>query len=209
MMIGIASSYHFAFCFLSEQYMTSGQSSLVFSPIVSFSNGINSHEKFTFNKVILLHYPFKVPLAQSNWHNQNTMNSESICKPVILMLLSKSKNAQCKNPPLTHPPSRNVQNIEGINFLGAPFNIASYALLTMMVAQVCDLQLGDFVHTLGDAHLYVNHLEQANLQLTRKPYSLPKMSINSNIKDIFSFEIDDFELKDYQAHDHIKAAVAI
>jgi thymidylate synthase len=94
-------------------------------------------------------------------------------------------------------------------FLGVPFNIASYALLTMMVAQVCDLQLGDFVHTLGDAHLYVNHLEQANLQLTRKPYSLPKMSINSNIKDIFSFEIDDFELKDYQAHDHIKAAVAI
>jgi thymidylate synthase len=94
-------------------------------------------------------------------------------------------------------------------FLGVPFNIASYALLTMMLAQVCDLQLGDFIHTLGDAHLYDNHLEQANLQLTRQPYPLPKMIINPNIKDIFAFEINDFELKDYQAHDHIKAPVAI
>jgi thymidylate synthase len=94
-------------------------------------------------------------------------------------------------------------------FLGVPFNIASYALLTMMLAQVCDLQLGDFIHTLGDAHLYVNHLEQAKLQLTRQPYPLPKMIINSSIDDIFTFEINDFELKDYQAHDHIKAPVAI
>ena len=94
-------------------------------------------------------------------------------------------------------------------FLGVPFNIASYALLTMMLAQVCDLQLGDFIHTLGDAHLYVNHLEQANLQLTRQPYPLPKMVINPNIKDIFSFNINDFELENYQAHNHIKAAVAI
>jgi thymidylate synthase len=94
-------------------------------------------------------------------------------------------------------------------FLGVPFNIASYALLTMMLAQVCDLQLGDFIHTLGDAHLYVNHLEQANLQLTREPYPLPKMIINSSINDIFAFKINDFELKDYQAHDHIKAPVAI
>ena len=94
-------------------------------------------------------------------------------------------------------------------FLGVPFNIASYALLTMMLAQVCDLQLGDFIHTLGDAHLYVNHLEQANLQLTREPYPLPKMIINPSIKDIFAFEINDFELKDYQTHDHIKAPVAI
>jgi thymidylate synthase len=94
-------------------------------------------------------------------------------------------------------------------FLGVPFNIASYALLTMMLAQVCDLQLGDFIHTLGDAHLYVNHLDQANLQLTRQPYPLPKMKINSSIDDIFAFEINDFELKDYQAHDHIKAPVAI
>jgi thymidylate synthase len=94
-------------------------------------------------------------------------------------------------------------------FLGVPFNIASYALLTMMIAQVCKLQLGDFIHTLGDAHLYVNHLEQANLQLTREPYPLPKMIINPIIDDIFAFEINDFELKDYQAHDHIKAPVAI
>jgi thymidylate synthase len=94
-------------------------------------------------------------------------------------------------------------------FLGVPFNIASYALLTMMVAQVCDLQLGEFIHTLGDAHLYVNHLEQAKLQLKREPYPLPKMIINSKIKNIFSFEINDFELKDYQTHDHIKAPVAI
>tara|TARA_R110000868_G_scaffold334372_3_gene595084 strand:+ start:1149 stop:1982 length:834 start_codon:yes stop_codon:yes gene_type:complete len=94
-------------------------------------------------------------------------------------------------------------------FLGVPFNIASYALLTMMLAQVCDLQLGDFIHTLGDAHLYVNHLEQAKLQLTRQPYALPKMILNPSIDDIFAFDINDFELKDYQAHDHIKAPVAI
>ncbi|PKH00032.1 thymidylate synthase [Paraglaciecola sp. MB-3u-78] len=94
-------------------------------------------------------------------------------------------------------------------FLGVPFNIASYALLTMMLAQVCDLELGDFIHTLGDAHLYVNHLEQAKLQLTREPYPLPKMIINPSIDDIFAFDINDFELKDYQAHDHIKAPVAI
>jgi thymidylate synthase len=94
-------------------------------------------------------------------------------------------------------------------FLGVPFNIASYALLTMMLAQVCDLQLGDFIHTLGDAHLYVNHLEQASLQLTREPYPLPKMIINPSIHDIFAFEINDFELTAYQAHGHIKAPVAI
>ena len=94
-------------------------------------------------------------------------------------------------------------------FLGVPFNIASYALLTMMLAQVCDLKVGDFIHTLGDAHLYVNHLEQANLQLEREPYPLPKMLINPDIYDIFNFDINDFELKDYQAHDHIKAVVAI
>ena len=94
-------------------------------------------------------------------------------------------------------------------FLGVPFNIASYALLTMMLAQVCDLQVGDFIHTLGDAHLYVNHLEQANLQLTRQSYPLPKMIINPTIDNVFAFGINDFELKDYQAHDHIKAPVAI
>ncbi|MEP1554343.1 MAG: thymidylate synthase [Paraglaciecola sp.] len=94
-------------------------------------------------------------------------------------------------------------------FLGVPFNIASYALLTMMLAQVCDLQLGDFVHTFGDAHLYSNHLEQAQLQLSRKPHDLPKMVINPSVKDIFSFDINDFELKNYKADAHIKAPVAI
>lgn len=94
-------------------------------------------------------------------------------------------------------------------FLGVPFNIASYALLTMMLAQVCNLEVGDFVHTLGDAHLYVNHLEQAELQLSRTPFALPKMQINPSIDDIFAFEINDFELTDYEAHPHIKAPIAI
>ena len=94
-------------------------------------------------------------------------------------------------------------------FLGVPFNIASYALLTMMVAQVCGLKVGDFVHTLGDAHLYANHLEQVDLQLSREPMALPKMHINPEVKDIFEFKFDDFELYNYQAHPHIKATVAI
>ncbi len=94
-------------------------------------------------------------------------------------------------------------------FLGVPFNIASYALLTMMIAQVCGLQPGEFVHTLGDAHLYRNHLEQARLQLTRTPYPLPTMQINPAIKNIFDFQYQDFELLDYQAHPHIPAKVAV
>jgi len=94
-------------------------------------------------------------------------------------------------------------------FLGVPFNIASYALLTMMMAQVCDLKAGDFVHTLGDAHLYNNHLEQARLQLTREPYLLPKMHINPDVNSIFNFNYQDFELQGYQAHPHIKAEVAV
>lgn len=94
-------------------------------------------------------------------------------------------------------------------FLGVPFNIASYALLTMMIAQVCDLALGDFVWTGGDCHLYSNHLEQADLQLTREPYSLPIMKINPAVKSIFDFKFEDFELQNYQAHPHIKAAVAV
>lgn len=94
-------------------------------------------------------------------------------------------------------------------FLGVPFNIASYALLTMLLAQVCDLKLGDFVHTMGDAHLYQNHLEQARLQLTRTPFALPQMKINPAVKNIFEFSFDDFELVDYQAHPHIKAPVAV
>jgi thymidylate synthase len=94
-------------------------------------------------------------------------------------------------------------------FLGVPFNIASYALLTMMVAQVCDLEYGDFIHTLGDAHLYNNHIEQAKLQLSRDPKPLPVMEIDPEIKDIFSFRFEDFSLKNYDAHPHIKAAVAV
>jgi thymidylate synthase len=94
-------------------------------------------------------------------------------------------------------------------FLGVPFNIASYALLTQMIAQVCGLHLGDFVHTLGDAHLYLNHLDQAEQQLSRAPYPLPQMKINPNIKDIFAFTYDDFSLENYQAHPHIKAPVAV
>ncbi|MFC3094289.1 thymidylate synthase [Alteromonas sediminis] len=94
-------------------------------------------------------------------------------------------------------------------FLGVPFNIASYALLTMMVAQVCDLAPGDFVHTLGDAHLYLNHLEQTDIQLARTPFPRPTMQINPQVKDIFSFSYSDFTLENYQAHPHIKAPVAI
>lgn len=94
-------------------------------------------------------------------------------------------------------------------FLGVPFNIASYALLTLMVAQVCDLAPGDFIHTFGDAHLYLNHLEQVELQLSRTPYPLPQMKLNPAVKDIFGFSFADFELQGYQAHPHIKAPVAI
>lgn len=94
-------------------------------------------------------------------------------------------------------------------FLGVPFNIASYALLTMMIAQVCDLQPGDFVHTLGDAHLYFNHLEQAKLQLSREPRTLPKMNMNPNVKSVFDFTFEDFKLEGYDPHPHIKADVAV
>jgi thymidylate synthase len=94
-------------------------------------------------------------------------------------------------------------------FLGVPFNIASYALLTMMVAQVCDLQYGDFVHSFGDVHLYNNHMEQANLQLSRKPFPLPTMKINPEVKDIFAFHYEDFTLENYECHPGIKAPVAV
>lgn len=94
-------------------------------------------------------------------------------------------------------------------FLGVPFNIASYALLTMMVAQVCDLEAGEFVHTFGDAHLYTNHIEQTKLQLTREVRPLPKMDINKDIKNIFDFTFEDFELIGYDPHPHIKGAVAV
>lgn len=94
-------------------------------------------------------------------------------------------------------------------FLGVPFNIASYALLTMMLAQVTGLEAGDFIHTLGDAHLYLNHLDQTAQQLTRQPHALPTMQINPDIKDIFSFKYEDFTLENYEAHPGIKAPIAV
>ena len=94
-------------------------------------------------------------------------------------------------------------------FLGVPFNIASYALLTMMIASVCDLEYGDFVHSFGDVHLYNNHVEQANLQLSRKPFPVPTMKINKEVKDIFSFQFSDFTLENYESHPSIKAPVAV
>ncbi len=94
-------------------------------------------------------------------------------------------------------------------FLGLPFNIASYALLTLMVAQVCGLKPGEFIHTLGDTHLYLNHLEQARLQLTRQPYPLPQMKLNSKVQSIFDFKFEDFTLENYQCHPPIRAEVAV
>jgi len=94
-------------------------------------------------------------------------------------------------------------------FLGVPFNIASYALLTMMVAQVCDLEPGEFIHTLGDAHIYSNHIDQINLQLEREPKKLPKMKLNKEVTSIFDFKYEDFTLVDYDAHPHIKGVVSV
>jgi thymidylate synthase len=94
-------------------------------------------------------------------------------------------------------------------FLGVPFNIASYALLTEMIAQVCGLKAGEFIHTLGDAHLYLNHLDQARLQLSRMPYELPKLVLNPDVKDIFDFTYEDIKIENYVSHPHIKAEVAV
>lgn len=103
----------------------------------------------------------------------------------------------------------NHQNFASEKFLGVPFNIASYALLTMMIAQVCDLEVGEFVHTFGDVHIYSNHLEQVELQLTRDPKPLPIMKINPDVKNIFDFSFEDFVLENYEAHPHIKGEVSI
>jgi thymidylate synthase len=94
-------------------------------------------------------------------------------------------------------------------FLGVPFNIASYALFTQMIAQVCGLEPGDFIHTFGDLHLYKNHIEQARLQLSRAPMALPKLRLNPEVKDIFKFTIEDIVIEDYQSHPHIKADVSV
>ncbi len=94
-------------------------------------------------------------------------------------------------------------------FLGVPFNIASYALLTLMMAQVCDLQPGDFIHSFGDVHLYSNHIEQAKLQLSRQPFALPTMKLNPDVRDLFAFRFEDFSLENYQSHPPIKAPVAV
>ncbi len=94
-------------------------------------------------------------------------------------------------------------------FLGVPFNIASYAILMQMMAQELNLELGDFVHTLGDAHIYMNHIEQVKLQLTRQPFSLPSMKLNPDVKSVFDFKFEDFTLENYQAHPHIKGAIAV
>ena len=94
-------------------------------------------------------------------------------------------------------------------FLGVPFNIASYALLTMMIAQVCDLKPGEFVHTFGDVHIYSNHIEQVKLQLTRTPFPLPTMKLNPEVKDIFGFQFENFTLENYECHPAIKAPVAV
>ena len=120
------------------------------------------------------------------------------CHLLAQFFVSKNKELSCL-----------LYQRSGDMFLGVPFNIASYALLTLMIAQVTGLKPGDFVHTLGDAHLYSNHIEQARTQLAREPYPLPTMLLNQEIKDIFEFRFEDFVLKDYESHPAIKAPIAV
>ena len=143
--------------------------------------------------------------------------------PAVLPDTSVSPNENAENGKQALPPCHTLFQFYVLNgklscqlyqrsadiFLGVPFNIASYSLFTMMIAQVCDLELGEFIHTFGDAHLYLNHLEQVDEQLSRQPLSLPTMAINPEVKNIFDFTFDDFELKDYQAHPHIAAPISV
>lgn len=147
----------------------------------------------------LVHNPFSRRHIISAW-NVGDLDKMALppCHAFIQFYVDQDKRLSCQ----LYQRSADV-------FLGVPFNIASYALFTMMLAQVCDLKLGDFVHTLGDAHIYSNHLEQVNLQLTREPYPLPTMKINPEKTSIFDFEFSDFELIDYQAHPHIAGKVSV
>lgn len=123
--------------------------------------------------------------------------------------MCKIKNAYSVNNTTLCLAKRIVQILGGIKFLGVPFNIASYALLTHMIAQVCDLDVGDFVWTGGDTHLYANHFEQAKLQLSREPLGLCQLKLNPEVKDLFDFKFEDIEIVGYESHPGIKAPVAV
>ena len=147
----------------------------------------------------------------------------SAWNPSVLPDTSKSFEANVANGKAALPPCHAFFQFHVINgklscqlyqrsadiFLGVPFNIASYSLLTIMIAQVCDLKVGDFVHTFGDAHIYSNHFDQMKLQLTREPRKLPTLKVNKKIKSIFDFKFEDFTLEDYNPHPHIKGKVAV
>ena len=147
----------------------------------------------------------------------------SAWNPSVLPDTSKSFEANVANGKAALPPCHAFFQFHVINgklscqlyqrsadiFLGVPFNIASYSLLTIMIAQVCDLKVGDFIHTFGDAHIYSNHFEQMKLQLTREPRKLPTLKVNKKIKSIFDFKFEDFTLEDYNPHPHIKGKVAV
>ena len=123
------------------------------------------------------------------------------------MCMSDSAHADCSSEGIFS--SHTVRKVWVVKLLGVPFNIASYALLTLMVAQVCGLQPGEFIWTGGDCHLYANHIEQTDLQLTRQPLPLPSMKLNPEVRDLLAFKFEDFELVGYEAHPHIKAPVAV